>query len=149
MSAIEPLYRSMGKELRNLSKNEINLLEAEILLFLYKELIEVFRSYYEDYFQSMKFNIKMENEMLEDNFIRCIIIDLLSLDEYSVQGIAYYTEMPEEAIYEVLMGKNTNPSFKLLRKIIELHRFVRPELYKAVVKKVAEENIHYLYEKCI
>jgi hypothetical protein len=147
MSAIEPLCKSIGKNLRNLSKEEVFILEAETFLLLYKDLTDFFRSHHQSYFRTMKFNEKMENEMLEDNFIRCLITDLLSLEEYSLQGIAYHLQMPEEVIYEVAVGQNTNPSFKLSRKIIELHRFVRPQLYQAIVKKVAEESVAYLYGK--
>jgi hypothetical protein len=36
---------------------------------------------------------------------------------------------------------NINPSALCFRKIIELHRTVRPELYKALGKKITEEAI--------
>src|SRR5690348_11904699 len=121
MPAVEPLCKVIGKSLQNLSKEEVAICEAEAFLLIYKELIQIFRSNYWNYFRTMKFNEKMEDDMLEDNFIRCLVTDLLSMDEYSLQGIAYQVQMPEDVIYEIAAGKNTNPSFKLFRKIIELH----------------------------
>ena len=78
----------------------------------------------------------MENIMLEECLIKYIINDILSTEEYSLSGIAYYTNSPEDVIYEIAMGNNTNPSLFLSKKIIELHRSVRPYLYHELIKKV-------------
>ena len=51
-------------------------------------------------------------------------------------GIAYYVQMPEDVIYELVTGLNKNPSLELSRKIVELHKSVRIELYQAVLEKV-------------
>lgn len=84
----------------------------------------------------MRFNNLMENTVMETDYIRCIINDILSTEEYSLAGIAYYTNKPEDVIFEIATGKNTDPSSSLLRKIIELHRSVRPNLYQEMVKKI-------------
>jgi hypothetical protein len=76
---------------------------------------------------------------MEDNFARCLVNDILLTEEYTLQGIAYYTQTPEEVIVEVAMGQNTRPSAILLRRIIELHRMVRSELYREMMKKIANE----------
>jgi len=47
-----------------------------------------------------KINIEKEKSMIESNFIRCIINDILSTEEYTLPGIAYYTDTPEEIIIE-------------------------------------------------
>ena len=51
-----------------------------------------------------------------------------------------HTQIPEEVIYELAAGQNTNPSLKCIRKIIELHRNTRPALYHAIVKKIVDEH---------
>jgi hypothetical protein len=81
----------------------------------------------------------MEIAMFEANFIRCIINDILSTEEYTLSGIAYYTETPEEIVYDIAIGHNTSPSANLLRKIIELHRSVRRDLYRSIVEKIISE----------
>jgi hypothetical protein len=83
----------------------------------------------------------MENGVMEDSLVRCVINDILSTEEYTLAGIACYTQTPEEVIYEVAMGQNTSPSALLLRKIIELHRSVRSDLYRAIMKKITDEYL--------
>jgi hypothetical protein len=78
----------------------------------------------------------MEKTMLEEQLARNIVSDIISSGEYASEGIAYYTQTHEDVIFEIYAGRNTNPSSILLRKIIELHRLVRPGLYKNIMKKV-------------
>lgn len=141
MSAIEPLSQLIGINATMLSKEENILLEIEIFSRLCEELKEVFRQQYRDYFHLMKFNTEMENTMLESKFIRFLIQDILSTDEYSLEGIAHYTQIHEDVLYEVYTELNTQPSAALLRKIIELHRTVRRDLYQQITKKIASEYL--------
>ncbi len=77
--------------------------------------------------------------MLENKFIRCLINDILSTEEYNLSGIAFYTGSTEDVIFELASGCNTNPTFLLSRKIIELHRLVRARLYDEIIKKITKE----------
>ena len=56
-------------------------------------------------------------------------------------GNAYDTYTSEDVICEIAMGKNTNPSCATLKKIIELHRSVRHDLYREVIKKIVAEYL--------
>jgi hypothetical protein len=73
--------------------------------------------------------------------LRCIINDILMTEEYTLSGIACYTQTPEEIVYDLAIGLNTNPSAIFLRKIIELHRFIRRELYASIIEKIIIEYI--------
>ncbi len=79
--------------------------------------------------------------MLEGNFIRLVINDILLTEEYTVQGIACYTQTPEDVIYDIAMGNNLAPSFPLSRKIIEIHRSIRPDLYSNILKKILSNSL--------
>ena len=79
--------------------------------------------------------------MLEANFVRLIIKDILATEEYNLKGIAYYTDTHEDVVQEVIDGRNTNPSATLLRRSIDLHRLVRRDLYHSIVKKIATEYL--------
>lgn len=139
MAATELLCHLVGINPSKLSRNEIFLLEAELFARICEELKEIFRKQYIDYFRLMKFTIEEENTMLDANFVRLIIRDILSTEEYNPSGIAYYTNTHEDVIYEVVDGRNTNPSATLLRKSINLHRSVRRDLYHALMKKIANK----------
>lgn len=142
MPAMEPLCQMLGINSNGLSKEENSILEAKLFTHIYEELKEIIKSHYKDYFQLMKLNKDMENNMIETEFLRCIINDILSTKEYSLPGIACYTNTPEEVIQEVIIGNNNNPSFAFSRRIIELHRTVRPDLYQAITKKIIENYAH-------
>lgn len=139
MPAIEPFCLLLNIAKHKLHKNELLLLEAEFFARICRELQEIMRKQNKDYFCIMKLNIEKENTMLEMRFIRCIINDILSTGEYNLSGIAFYTNTSEDVIYELASGYNTNPTFLLSRKIIELHRSVRPSLYRDIVNKIKQE----------
>lgn len=140
MTATEPLCRLIGIDPRTLLKEENMLLEAEIFYHLCEELNSYFKSLHKEYFNLMKFTLEMENAMLEENYIRFVINDILSTNEYTTEGIANHTNTHEDVIHEIILGRNPNPSGLFLRKIIELHRIVRGELYSAILKKIAEKS---------
>ncbi|OGT37584.1 MAG: hypothetical protein A3F12_02325 [Gammaproteobacteria bacterium RIFCSPHIGHO2_12_FULL_38_14] len=141
MSAMEPLCHLIGINPKKFSKEELSLLEADLFIRICDEIKEVFKQQYKDFFYLMKFTITKENEMIEKNFIRIILNDILSTEEYTIQGIARYTDTHEDIIHELASGLNTKPLATYLRKVIELHRSVRRELYQAIGKKIASEYL--------
>lgn len=141
MPAIEPLCKLIGINPHLLSKEEYLILEADLFIRIYDELKEFFREQYKNYFSLMRFNIEMENAMLESNFARLIIRDILSTEEFTLVGIAQYTDTHEDVIDEVTAGRNTNPSVTFFRKIIEIHRMVRCDIYNVIIKKIAAEYL--------
>jgi hypothetical protein len=90
MPSMEPLCYLIGVDSKKFSKNENMLLEAELFIRICSELKEIFRKKYKDFFHLMKFTKTKEDAMLEKNFIRIILNDILSTKEYTVQGIAHY-----------------------------------------------------------
>ena len=140
MSAIQELYHSYGVCPHKLSKYEKKLLEANLFISICKELIKIYQDINKDFFRLIKLTTKMENEMLESNFIRCIINDILSTGEYNARGIAFYSNITEDVIDEIASGINTCPSLSLSRKIIELHRSVRPTIYRDILAKIQIEQ---------
>jgi hypothetical protein len=81
------------------------------------------------------------NTMVEENFIVDVIKDLLISQEYSLEGIAHYTQTPEEVICDIAAGWNQSPSLQLSRKLISLHRLARPHLYREIMKKVVADYL--------
>lgn len=141
MPAIEFLCQIIGINPRKFSKEENILLEAELFIRICEELEKNFRNKYEEYFQLIKFNPYKECSMRENDLVYCVVNDILSTKEYTLAGIAYYTKMPEDVIYEASMGSNKTPSATLLRKVIELHRSVRPALYREIILKLTMEYL--------
>lgn len=141
MPAIEPLCRLIGINPSKLIKEENFLLEAELFVSICEELKQVFRKQQEEYLSLMKLTTEKENKMLDAKFVHLIIQDILSTKEYNLKGIAHYTDTHEEVIQEIYIGQNINPSVVLFRKIIELHRMVRRDLYLQIIKKIASKYL--------
>lgn len=141
MSAMEPLCNLLRVNTSMLSKEENILLEAELFSRIYEELMEIFREQHWDNFRLMKFTIEKEGIMFEAKFVRLIINDILSTGEYNLTGIAYYTGTCEDVVGEVMTGRNTSPSATFFRRLIDLHRSVRRDLYDIIIKKVLAQYL--------
>lgn len=142
MSMVQPLFQLLDINLDQFIKNELIFLEAELYTRICREIMEIIKEQNKDYFQIMKFN--KEQIMLETKFIRCIINDILSSEEYNLSGIALYADTPEDVIFDLASGYNANPTFLVSRKIIELHRMVRPNLYLEIADKIKRELLNIL-----
>ncbi|HSW94069.1 MAG TPA: hypothetical protein VLJ15_06940 [Gammaproteobacteria bacterium] len=136
MSAMEPLCRLASIDPTKFTREEKFIIEMELFTRICEVLGEEFKTGYQNYFRLLKCDAEMENAVMEANFLRCLINDILSTEEYTLSGIARYTQTPEDVVYELATGLNTNPSAIFLRKIIELHRFVRRELYSMIIEKI-------------
>lgn len=141
MTAMEPLCKLIGINPSQLSYEENLLIEVDLFTRLCEELNEFFRQQHMDYFQLIKINFDKGSTMLDRKFIRLIIQDILNTKEYDLKGIAYYTDTYDEVVEEMVVGKNTNPSAIFLRKLIDLHRSVRTELYCSIIKKITAQYL--------
>lgn len=139
MAAVEPLSKIIGIEINQLPIKEVIILEAILFNRVCDSLKDIIHSEYKNYFFLMKYDRETEDAMLDANFLCFIVNDILNTGDYSISGIANYTQFPEDVIYDVASGSNTTPSLPLTRKIINLHIHVRPTLYVTILKKFANE----------
>lgn len=82
-----------------------------------------------------------EEAMLDGSVIRILINDLLISGEYSLQGLANYTDYSEDVLYDIAAGINNQPTLSLATKIIELHALARQEFYSFLVNKTIKQVI--------
>jgi hypothetical protein len=141
MPAIERMSQSLGLNIKKLSRDEILIVEIELFARICEELREIYKQKYADYFYLIKFDLEKVNTMFEENFIVDVIKDLLLSKEYSLEGIACYTQTPEEVICDIAAGCINSPSLHLSRRLISLHRNARPNLYREIMKKIIAEYI--------
>ncbi len=136
MAALQPLCYLIGISAEDLTKKEKLILEAELFVQICLELKNHHRMQFKNYFRLIKLTLEMEDSMLENNFAQLIIKDILLTEQYTLEGIARYTDTPEDFIYEVITSSHTSPSLSILRKLIELHKSVRPDIYEEILKKI-------------
>jgi hypothetical protein len=139
MAALQPLSKLIDYNVSTLSEQESLLLETMLFVRLCEELKEIFRKEHKNYFTVLKYTLQMENDMLEANFLPIIIRDILSTNEYTLNGIAEYTNIHEDVICEIMSGQNSNPSVSLFRRIMELHKTVKRDMYSTTLKKITTE----------
>ena len=126
----------IGIDTNYFSKEEKVFVEMVLFDQVVSELKRFFKKQWKLYFQLVATTPK-EETMQETQYLRCIINDIIRSETYTLNGIAVYTHEPLELIYEVVSGENASPSWRLWRKIVELHRSVRPELYHSILRKLA------------
>jgi hypothetical protein len=136
MLRMELMSDLMGIKSSNLSKTESLILEGELFTSLCDELKKQFQTKYSDYFRLMKVNAKAEDEMLEGHLVRYVIDDILATEDYTLQGIAYYTHVSEDLVYDMAIGNTLDPSSTVFRNMLKLHRSVRPGLYQKMMEKI-------------
>lgn len=124
-----------------LSRVERLLVETKLFTLIYHELSKFFKAPYSQYQRLIKSNLVQEENMLGANIMQEMIKDILSTEEYSLVGIATYTQIPEEVLSDIVTGINVNPTFELSRKLFELHISVRRNLYDEIMKKIALEYL--------
>lgn len=149
MPATEPFCRLIGINPHKFTKEESCLIEADLFTRICTELMEIFKAQYICDHLLINSNIETESAMYDINFIRLIIRDVLSTDEYNIQGIAMYTDTPEDVVCEVITGRNLSPSATFFRRVIELHRSVRRDLYDSIIKKITSEYLAISYPQNI
>ena len=136
MAALERLCHFMGIDSKKFTREENLILEAELYIRVHEEIWELYQFQHKDYFYLFKLNNEMENMIMELRTIRCLINDILKSEAYTISGISYYTQTPEEIIQDVLMGNKISSIIAFPRKLIELHKSIRPDVYKNIMKKI-------------
>jgi len=139
MPAIEPLCHLMSIKHSKLNREENFFLEAVLFTRLCEEIKECQRTELKNYFRLMKFTVEKENIVLEKHFVIFIMKDILSTEEYTLEGIALYTDTHKDVVEEIFSARNTNPSARFLGRLIELHCTIRRSLYLSLMKKIASE----------
>jgi hypothetical protein len=139
MAAIKSLCSLIEINFRGLSKVELIALEAELFRNVCLELKNHFMEQHKDFFEVMNFTAETEGNMLENNFTKLILKDILLTQEYTLEGLANYTGVHIDILHDVICGLNMNPSAALLQRAIDLHRTVRSGFYHCIIQKVIAE----------
>lgn len=141
MSKTDLVCCLLGQLAFKLSHAEKLLLEINLFTRLCNELSEIFTSQHKEYWKLINSYFNRKENMGHVKLIQEIIKDILSTKEYSLSGISHHTHIPEEVLYEIAVGINTNPTFELSRKIFELHIDLRRNLYDEIMRKFTSEHL--------
>ena len=138
MTAIQTYLDFYGINVKSLNRVETFFVENILFDEISNRLIQFIKNSYQIYMRLIHVSADKENAMIEGEFIRFIITDIINSGDYTLEGIAHYTDVPEEIIYELAVGKNFNPSLLLTKKLLALHRSIKPDFYRELLGKLAE-----------
>jgi hypothetical protein len=140
MAASEWLCHFIGIDSKKFSKKENCILESEIYKRILQEFWINYQNQYREYFYLIKHNFETGDNAMELYVIRCLLNDLLNNQLYTLSGVAYYTQIPVEIIEDLLIGHKTSPLVTFVRKLIELHKFAKPDIYQKIIKKITDKQ---------
>lgn len=83
-------------------------------------------------------NSSMECYQMDGKIIQIIIKEIIETEEYTLEGIAYYTKIPLDVIFDAACGNNIHPSITLWSRIIELYIQVKPEVHQKLVSNIRD-----------
>jgi hypothetical protein len=114
-------------------------IERKILkIFLLSHLQKVFYELFYNIIQNTHNNLSMEHYAMDNKIIQLLIKNIIDTGEYTLEGIAYYTHIPFDIIYEAACGINNQFSITSWTKIVSLYIQVKPEITELLINKLLE-----------
>jgi hypothetical protein len=125
---------SQGIILRFSPKNERKLLKA----FLLGHLHQLFCELFQDKVQYDQNYSSMECYVMDSKIIQLIIQGIIETGEYTLEGIAYYTHIPFDVIYDAASGISCQFSITPWARVVDLYLQVRPDVAQVLAHKLLE-----------
>ena len=107
------------------------ILRAFLLSFLYEVF---FISSLETDFN----NYLMEHSFMDNKVMQFLIQSILDTEEYTLEGIAIYTHIPFDVIYDITCGINKQASITTWAKLVDLYLRTKPDILPMLINKLLE-----------
>ncbi|EKD54406.1 MAG: hypothetical protein ACD_60C00087G0018 [uncultured bacterium] len=137
-SAINLFYQkrlTTKKSLLNFNvKNERKILKA----FLLRRLHQLFFELFQHKIQRNQNNFSMECYAMDSKIIQLLIQGIIETGEYTLEGIAFYTRIPFDVIYEAASGISHQFSITPWARVVNLYLQVKPEIEKVLIDRLLE-----------
>lgn len=115
-------------------KNERKLLKV----FLVGHLQKLFCDLFQNRIQTLQNNSSMECYTMDSKIIQLLIQGIVETGEYTLEGIAYYTRIPFDVIYDAACGISNQFSITPWVRIVDLYTQVRPEVVQVLIEKLLQ-----------
>jgi hypothetical protein len=114
--------------------NERKILKA----FLLNQLHKLFLQLFESTIQNNQDHISMECYAMDNKMIQLLIHRIVETGDYTLQGVAYYTRIPFDVIFDAACCNNNQLSLTLLIRIMELYLQVNPDIERILIDRLLE-----------
>ena len=119
---------------KSFMKNERKLLKV----FLLGRLYQIFCELFQNKIQDSQYFFPTECYKMDSKVIQVLIQCIISTGEYTLEGIAHYTHIPFDVIYEAACGINKQFSIIPWSKITDLYLQVNPHIEQVLIDKLLE-----------
>lgn len=116
------------------SKSERKILKAFLLGRFHQLFFELFHGK----IQTNQNNYPMECYTMDSKIIQILIQGIIETGEYTLEGIAYYTHIPFDVIYDAACGISNQFSITPWARIVDLYTQLRPDVTEMLISKLIE-----------
>lgn len=114
-------------------------MERKILkAFLLGQLHKLFSELFHNKIQCNQNNSLMECYAMDSKIIQLFIQGIVETGEYTLEGIALYTRIPFDVIYDAACGISNQFSITPWARVADLYIQVKPDVAKALIEKLLE-----------
>ena len=115
-------------------KNERRILKA----FLLGQIHQLFCKLFQNKILRDNNDPFMECYIMDSKIIQFLIQGIIETGEYTLEGIAIYTHIPFDIIYDAACGINKQFSITPWVKVVDLYMQVKPDITKILIDKLLE-----------
>lgn len=116
-------------------------------LFILTSLYKAFNETFQNKMQFDQSNYLEERYAMDSKMMQFLLQSIVETGEYTLEGIAHYTQISFDAIFDAACGINNQLSITSWVKIVELYLQVKPDVAKILRDKVGE--LKEKNDKCI
>lgn len=120
-------------------KNERKILKA----FLLNRLHQLFFELFQNKMQFIENNYLMECYAMDSKIIQLIIQNIIESGKYTLEGIAFYTRIPFDVIYDAACGISNESSITLWVRVVDLFIQVNPDVAQILIDKLLETKNNF------
>lgn len=114
-------------------KSERQLLKAILLNKTHQFLAECFASHLK---LELKNHSSMESYLMDNKILQLLIQGIVDSEQYTLEGIAFYTNIPFDVIYDAACGISNHLSITTWTKIVNLYLQVKPEVAQLLSERL-------------
>ncbi len=122
-----------AKALRFSVENERKVLKAMLFGFVYRLFGDIFEHEMEMNHQSL-----LEYYAMDSRIMQLLIQGIVDTGEYTLEGIAYHTDIPLDVIYDAASGINNQITAAPWARVADLYMQVKPEIAYVLTDRLLE-----------
>lgn len=129
-----PIKTSQTNSLKFSAKNKRKILKA----FLLGRLHQLFCELFQPNMHYKRNNSSMECYTVDSKIIQLLIQGIVETGEYTLEGIAYYTHIPFDVIFDAACGISSQFSITSWARVVNLYIQVKPDVTQLLIDTLLE-----------